>query len=462
MPTARGALAAATAGGSNLIFAIGGRQPTMGTTEAYDTASDTWSVRADMPTPRDSFVAVTAADGRVYAIGGENTGTGAIYDVVEAYDPVTDTWTPRTAMPTRRQGPGGALGLDGRIHVIGGFTGPPFAATGRHEAYDPVTDSWTTLAPLPTARTGLAVATGSDGRIYAFGGFGATPVTAVDAYDPVTDTWISRAPLSHASAFLSAVAAPDGRIYVLGGFDGSSDLASVEAYDPAADSWAAVAPLPAARCDFGAALGPDNKIYAIGGSSCAMGGSLDSNEAFTLPSAAPMLTAAGPARGWLGLVTSDDQGTRFDLRAEVYRNDGLVTTGLTRCITGVTRSPSLALEALVNLAVFGPVTLASGDILSLKLSARIGTKPDDTKCGGHNNAVGLRVYYDAVTRASRVEAGLSPDPPRSFYLHTSGVTDFLSDVAPAAATAVFKDSPALNFAGGNPWKTVGTWSMTVP
>jgi hypothetical protein len=32
-----------------------------------------------------------------------------------------------------------------------------------------------------------------------------------------------------------------------------------------------------------------------------------------------------------------------------------------------------------------------------------------------------------------------------------------STTAPTAATVKQKDSPAVNFAGGNPWKSIGTW-----
>src|SRR5712691_2669327 len=50
------------------------------------------------------------------------------------------------------------------------------------------------------------------------------------------------------------------------------------------------------------------------------------------------LTALSDLHVWLGLQNSDDQGTNFDLLAEIYRNGVLVTSGLTRCITGVTRN----------------------------------------------------------------------------------------------------------------------------
>lgn len=116
------------------------------------------------------------------------------------------------------------------------------------------------------------------------------------------------------------------------------------------------------------------------------------------------LTALSDLHVWLGLKNSDDQGTQFDLRAEVLKNSTVVVTGLTRCITGITRNPANAKEATV---AFGsvPATPFNGttDVLSLKIFTRIGTNPDDTKCPGHNNAVGLRLYFDATTRNARFD-----------------------------------------------------------
>jgi len=100
---------------------------------------------------------------------------------------------------------------------------------------------------------------------------------------------------------------------------------------------------------------------------------------------------------WLGLKNSDDQGTQFDLRAEVYKNDLLVASGVTRCITNITRNPAMAKEAAVSFNPFSPVQFdGTTDGLSLKVLTRIGTNADDTKCAGHANAVGLRLYFDAT------------------------------------------------------------------
>jgi hypothetical protein len=166
----------------------------------------------------------------------------------------------------------------------------------------------------------------------------------------------------------------------------------------------------------------------------------------------------GPMHTWLGLKNSDDQGTRFDVRVEVLRNGVVVASGLTRCIDGITRNAANAKEALIEIhSVSGNNTV---DMLSLRVSARIGTNPDDTKCPGHSSAVGLRMYYDSTQRLSRIEAAPAQSSVRNLYLHTTSA-DIIDGAAPTSATAKFKDSTSVNFAGGNAWKVIGTWSINM-
>ena len=115
------------------------------------------------------------------------------------------------------------------------------------------------------------------------------------------------------------------------------------------------------------------------------------------------LASAGDLDTWIGLKNSDDQGTRFDLRAELYRNGLLLAGGLTRCIQGVTRDPNAAKEVRVAFGPF-PTTLFTGkDVLALKVLTRIGTNTEGSLCGGHSNAVGLRLYFDSTNRPSSFE-----------------------------------------------------------
>lgn len=96
---------------------------------------------------------------------------------------------------------------------------------------------------------------------------------------------------------------------------------------------------------------------------------------------------------WLGLRNSDDQGTRFELKAEFMVGDTVIATGETVCITGVVRNPALAKEVVVS---FGPADMAPPPgAVTLVLSARIGTG-----CPGHASATGLRVYYASAARDS--------------------------------------------------------------
>ncbi|SLM46472.1 conserved protein of unknown function [Nitrospira japonica] len=125
------------------------------------------------------------------------------------------------------------------------------------------------------------------------------------------------------------------------------------------------------------------------------------------------LTTLSALQVWVGLKNSDDQGTQFDVRAEVYKNATLVVEGLTRCITGVTRNENLATAVGVAFPAFPAVSFnGTTDVLSLKVSARIGTNPDSTKCSGpggsHNNAVGLRLYFDATDRPAAFVGTFAP------------------------------------------------------
>jgi IPT/TIG domain/Glucodextranase, domain B len=121
------------------------------------------------------------------------------------------------------------------------------------------------------------------------------------------------------------------------------------------------------------------------------------------------LSALGALQIWVGLKNSDDQGTSFDVRAEVLKNGAAVASGLSRCVQGVTRNASQAKQVAV---VFDPFTTTtfngSSDSLVLRLSTRIGTNADDTKCVGHSNAVGLRAYFDAVSHPAAFSATFLP------------------------------------------------------
>lgn len=196
------------------------------------------------------------------------------------------------------------------------------------------------------------------------------------------------------------------------------------------------------------------------------------------PPPAATVTALGDIHTWLGLKNSDDQGTRFDLRAEVYKNDTLIGSGQRLCITGLVRNAAEAAEVLVALSAFSPAELnGTTDTLALRLRARIGTNPGGSKCGGHGNAIGLRAYFDAVSRAARIAVTTTPPPAVTrLYVTNSGdgtvsvadpVTDTviatLSVGADPRAVAVNPASPRAYVAnlGSNTVSVIDTDANTV-
>jgi uncharacterized protein DUF6923 len=190
----------------------------------------------------------------------------------------------------------------------------------------------------------------------------------------------------------------------------------------------------------------------------------------------PELTALEPARLFVGLKNSNDRGAAFDLEVELARNGEPMASGLARCVVGLSRDPA---PVSVNFDPFSPVSAKSGDVFSLKVSARMGTNPDDSRCAApgqtHTSAVGLRLHYDSADHDSRFGATITPDSSASFFLHSdggscstpgdpsAGVTQrYLDNTAPAAASDRCKDSASGNPGGQNPWKEIGVWSLTRP
>jgi hypothetical protein len=117
------------------------------------------------------------------------------------------------------------------------------------------------------------------------------------------------------------------------------------------------------------------------------------------------LSALGTLRLWLGLKTSDDVGTQFDVKAEVRKGGVVVATGEARCVRGVTLNPRQATEVAVPFGAFSPVAFGAAP-LSVRLLTRIGTTGEGGKCSGpggsHTSAQGLRVYFAAITRPAGV------------------------------------------------------------
>ena len=303
---------------------------------------DSWTQKADMPTPR-GMISTSVVDGVIYTIGG-GTGPYSDFSTVEAYDPKTDTWTTKINMPTPRAGLS-TCAVDGIIYAIGGHWSPGLATV---EAYNPVTDNWTSKTPMPTSRGFLSVSV-VDGIIYAIGGcedVTGIGLSNVEAYDPKTDTWTEKAPMPTARLLLTTCEV-DGIIYAIGGAStftpGASTLKTVEAYDPTANSWTEKADMPTLRGGHSISV-VDRIIYAIGGVKYGGGPGLSTVEAYDpvtniwttktdMPTARKFLSSSavdgkiyviGGAQGQQVLATVEEYDTGFGVPSPDFNGDGFV------------------------------------------------------------------------------------------------------------------------------------------
>jgi len=189
------------------------------------------------------------------------------------------------------------------------------------------------------------------------------------------------------------------------------------------------------------------------------------------------LTGVGPAHIWVGLKNSDDVGTQFDLQVKVSIGNAVVAQGETLCVAGLVRAADKARQVVVPLSLVGDGSFAEGDVLRVRVSTRIGTTAQGARCAGpggsHLSARGLRLYYDGAKTPSSLGLQLAPDPLDDFYLDSNGgicanlpsptaTTFSLDETAPGATAPKCRDSGTVNYANGNPWQLIGTWSLPMP
>jgi len=125
------------------------------------------------PTGRE-HLAVVAAGGRLYALGGRTAGFDTNLRLVETWRPGDRRWRRLAPLPEPRGGTGAAVAR-GQIVSVGGEA--PAGTISSVYGYDVAQDRWQRLPDLPTPRHGLAVAALAN-RIYVIAG-GRTPGLAV-------------------------------------------------------------------------------------------------------------------------------------------------------------------------------------------------------------------------------------------------------------------------------------------
>ena len=252
------------------------------TVEMYDPKTDTWEQKANMPTAR-SGVSVSVVDGKIYAIGGSQMKTiqtprgfsseSEELATVEMYDPGTDTWTQKADMPTPRKTI--TCVVAGKIYAVGGWLNTneqPQLETV--VVYDPATDTWTKAQSMNCARCSAAISV-VNGEIYVIGGLGGFQIeeqldlylSNVEVFNPKTNQWRERTEMPAPKALHTANVI-DGKIYVMGGYFKEDrefkKLSTIEIYDPTTDRWIQKPDMPMGKWGHKTEV-IDGQIYIFGG-----------------------------------------------------------------------------------------------------------------------------------------------------------------------------------------------------
>jgi hypothetical protein len=205
------------------IYLLGGQEgfTDIANVYAYDPAANTFTARASMPQAGSELSAVTGQNGKIYAFfatgGGLNPYNKAYTQI---YDTATNTWSAGAPMPTPRNTGTAVLLSDGRVAVIGGEGGyVPGLISAAVEIYDPATNTWSAGAPMPVGMYDLTGLLRKDGRVVIVSGLSANFAFTSNTYvyDPAANSWVSGLPTSLPHDAGQGARTPDGRLYIISG-----------------------------------------------------------------------------------------------------------------------------------------------------------------------------------------------------------------------------------------------------
>jgi len=210
LPVAIEETGAAASGGS--LYVMGGFNAAGASLDSvYVFGGSSWRAGPRLPLAVD-HPSAAALDGRVYLAGGHSNGA----DSAHLFRLDSDHWTELAAMHFARGGHA-LIAAEGRLYAIGGNT--VRGNVSAIESYDPGANAWTVLPPLPDPRNhvmgfvlgGAACVAG-----------GRSPTTArVDCFDVGSGSWSRLPDLPRASSGGGAVTFVGGDVIVMGGQDAS-------------------------------------------------------------------------------------------------------------------------------------------------------------------------------------------------------------------------------------------------
>ncbi|HSW97470.1 MAG TPA: PKD domain-containing protein [Candidatus Saccharimonadales bacterium] len=160
------------------------------------------------------------------------------------------------------------------------------------------------------------------------------------------------------------------------------------------------------------------------------------------------LTSLSPAKIWIGLKNSDDVGVKFDVKAEVYKDSTLVTSGETDSVAAGSSGFNNAKLDTISFNSFSPIDFPSGSQLKMAVYVR-----NACTGSGHNSGT-ARLWYNDSQANSQFGATIG-----------SNTTNyFLGDAFTLLTSAGAGPKKTIDIQSGakcSAFKPFGTWSITL-
>jgi hypothetical protein len=253
------------------VFLVGGEGPggtLVAEVDVYDVASNTWTTRAALPTPRtfagigviENVGGIVSGSAGIVVAGGLAVG-GVASAVVEEYLVDDDRWVERAPLDAARYAAAavdvvvvGAASqsldsVESEVWLLGGQIGADVVGSGR--AFRSPRDWARRLADLPSPRF-LAGAGVVDEIVYVIGGRSFREEAIGWAYDPETGSVTDLPALQSVQSGLAV------------GGDNGGALQTVEVYNTVTNSWSSAPLLPGPRAG-AMVVERDGNVIVIGG-----------------------------------------------------------------------------------------------------------------------------------------------------------------------------------------------------
>jgi N-acetylneuraminic acid mutarotase len=229
------------AAGQSVLYVIGGTTTSgasLGKVQAYNVATNTWTYKAEMPTPRYSSNGTGVINGKIYISGGLTSYKGYT-EALHMYDPATNRWSAKQPMPeTNERGVTGVI--NNQMYVLTGCDQEDCSdAIIAFYRYNPATNQWAKL-PAPPGSLMRSIAGTIGKKFYVTGNNG-----QIGVYDPVTNSWTMKTATGQVP-FNATGLALSAKLYALNLDHGNPDgtvTTSIRVYDPATNAWTKRAPV---------------------------------------------------------------------------------------------------------------------------------------------------------------------------------------------------------------------------